>query len=381
MKKREIKQTRESGMYKIGALLPLTGKDARYGQWIKEALELGKEEINQKGGIKGRELAVVYEDDVASPKKAVLGMKKLCQKFKVPVVFGSWASSCVSTQIPIAKKTKTMVLAEAIAPRIESTGGYVLRIQPEAEYYLKRLVPFVYFDLKIKRVCILNVKNDFGITQGRTFKQFFENFGGKIIYSEGFSQGEKNFKTKLIRIKKEKPEAVFVPAYTEIIPLLKQAKKLKLKVRFLASVPFENPDILSQTKEAAERVIYPYHYSPDPNNIVDLRFRKRYKQKYKREPEGFAALAYDGIYIIAKALKNWGQKDRESLKNEFYKIHHFGVTGEIVFDETGNPIKKIVIKTVKNGKFIKIKEKREKLYLRKTGEPFPKPYPSYHSLE
>lgn len=383
MKKRKIKQYRQLGIYRIGALLPLTGKDARYGQWIKEALELGKEEINQKGGIKGRELAVVYEDDAASPKKAVLGMKKLCQKFKVPVVFGSWVSSCVSAQIPIAKKTKTIIVAEAIAPRMEKTGGYVFRIQPEAEYYLKRLVPFTYFDLKIRKVGILYIKNDFGLTQANTFRNLFENLGGKVILSEGFLQGEKNFKTKLSRIRKEKPEAVFIPAYTEIISLLKQAQQLrdKLKIKFLASVPFENPDILAKAKRTAEDVIYPYHYMPDPENPINQKFRKNYQKIYKKEPEGFAALAYDGIYIIAKALKNWDQNNRESLKEEFYKVHHYGATGEIVFDETGNPIKKIVIKTVKNGKFVKIKESRERLYLRKTGEPLPKPYPFYHSLE
>jgi branched-chain amino acid transport system substrate-binding protein len=366
----------------IGAILPLSGKASIYGKWIQEALELGKEEINEEGGINGKQLEIIYEDDSANPRKARLAMKKLCQKLKVPIVFGSWASSCVSAQIPIAYKTKTIVLAEAIAPKLKKTGGYVFSIQPSAEYYIKKLVPFVYFDLKVKKVSILYVKNDFGTTQAKVFQTLFENFGGKIISKIGFRQGETNFRGVLKKIKKEKPEALFVPAYTEIVPIIKQAKELNLKVKFIASIPFENPEIIKQLKKSAEGVIYPSHYVPDPKNPEDVKFRKEYKKKYKREPEGFAALAYEGIKIIAKALRNWDGKDRESLKNEFYGLHYFGPTGETIFDETGHPIKKIVIKTVKNGKFVKVKETGEKLYLRYAGKPiFPYSSFRYHSEE
>jgi len=345
---------------KIGALLPLTGEDRQYGHWIKEGLELGREEINAHDGINGKDLEIIYEDDAANPKKAVIGMKKLCEKMKVPVVFGSWASSCVTAQIPIARRTKTVVLAEAISPKISKTGGYVYVIQPNATYYLKKLAPFTFFDLKVRKVGILHVQNDFGVGQKDTFKEIFENLGGKIIHIEKFSQGQSNFQKELSNIKKDNPEALFVPAYTEIIHILKQARKMALKMKFLTSPPFENPEILTAVGKAAEGVIYPYHYAPDPENIVDLGLRKKYKKVYGREPEGFAALAYDGIHIIAKALRNCGE-DRECLKKAFYRMHHYGVTGEIVFDETGNPIKKIIIKTVKKGRFVSYKLRTQQM--------------------
>ncbi|MEM5871964.1 MAG: ABC transporter substrate-binding protein, partial [Candidatus Aenigmatarchaeota archaeon] len=254
----------------IGAILPLSGKSSIYGKLIQEGLELGKEEINMEGGIKGKMLEIIYEDDEANPKKAFWAMKKLCEKNKVPIVFGSWASSCVSAQIPIARKNKTILLAEAIAPKLKKTGGYFFSIQPHAEYYIKSLVPFVYFDLKIKKICILYVKNDFGVAQVNVFHTFFENLGGEVLFKKGFRQGEKNF-TKLIKIvKKQNPQAIFIPSYTEIIPFLKQAKKLKLKTKFLTSVPFENIEILKELNKLAEGVIYPHHYTKDPTNPVDV---------------------------------------------------------------------------------------------------------------
>jgi branched-chain amino acid transport system substrate-binding protein len=344
------------GKIRIGAILPFSGEAARYGQWIQEGLELGKEEINSKGGINNKRLQIVYQDDAAEPEKAARAMKKLAEDFKVPIVFGSWASSCVLAQVPIAEKTKTIVLAEALSPKILKVGEYIFSIQPDARYYLERLVPFALFDLDLKKISILYVNNDFGKDQADYFKKLFEKYGGKILSTQEFTQGQNDFKKELTKIQKEKPDALFIPAYTEIIPLLKQTKKLGLKIQILASPPFENPDILKQAAEAAEGVIYPYHYSPNPANELDVEFRKKYQKKYGREPEGFTALAYDGIQIIAKALKKCSQ-DRKCLKDEFHNIYYFGITGEVVFDKTGYPIKKIIIKMVKNGKFLEYNPK------------------------
>lgn len=97
--------------------------------------------------MNGKLFEIIYEDDATNPKKAISGMKKLLEKINAPIIYGSWAFSCVSVQVPIDRKTKTIVIAEAIAPRMKNTGGYLFRIQPEAEYYLKKLAPFVYFDL------------------------------------------------------------------------------------------------------------------------------------------------------------------------------------------------------------------------------------------
>lgn len=345
-------QSQKSGTIKVGALLPLTGNASEYGQWIKKSLELGKDEINAQGGIGGKKLKIIYEDDQADPKKAVLGMKKLCAKHKVPIVFGSWASSCVSAQAPIAQKTRTVVLAEAIAPKLTKGRDYLFSIQPSAAFYIEKLAPFAFFDLGVKKMGVLYMKNDFGISQKDYFKKIFKKVGGKIVLEQSFLQGQNDFKKELTKIKKAKIQTLFVPAYTEIVQILLQAKKMGLNIKFLASPPFENKEIIKKAGSAAEGVVYPYHYAPDPANILDVKFRKNYRRKYKEDPEGFAALAYIGINLIAKALKACGGKKNE-LKKIFYQIHYYGITGEVVFDKGGNPVKKIIIKTVRRGKFVR----------------------------
>jgi branched-chain amino acid transport system substrate-binding protein len=351
---------KEPKVIKIGAILPLTGKAAKYGQYIKQGLELALEEINSEGGINGRKLEIIYEDDQADPKQAASAMSKLAEINKVPIVFGSWASSCVLAQAPIAERTKTVIMAEAISPQIRDAGDYVFRIQPDARYYLKQLVPFVFDTLKIKKIAILYINNDFGVDQAKVFKETFENLGGKIVYESGFPPGTSDFRGEINKIKNLSPEGIFIPAYTEIAVFLKQAQEAGLKSQFIASVPFENPEIVALAKEAAEKVIYPYHYGSEGTNELDIKFRKKYIEKYGYEPDGFAALAYDGLKIIAHVLKKVGPNS-ERIKNELYKVKEFpGVTGPTTFDDHGDVIKPIVIKTVVNGKFINFNLVRNK---------------------
>jgi len=343
---------KEPEVIKIGAILPLTGKSARYGQYISQALELAREEINQKGGIKGKKLEIIYEDDQADPKQAASAMMKLVNINKVPIVFGSWASSAVLAQAPIAERSKTVIMAEAISPKIRDAGDYIFRIQPDARFYLEKLVPFVYKSLNIKKIAILYVNNDFGVDQAAYFKKKFEELGGKVVYESGFSPGTDNFRGEIEKIKNISPEGVFVPAYTEIGFFLKQAAEMKLRSQFIGSVPFENPEILSIAGSSAEGVIYPYHYAPNDKNKLDVEFREKYRERFGSYPDGFAALAYDGLKIIAHVLRVAGANS-ERIKEELYKVKDFpGVTGTSTFDDHGDVIKPIVIKTVKNGQFV-----------------------------
>lgn len=348
--KKEEPQAKE---IKIGAILPLSGGSAQYGIWIKEALELGREEIDAKGGINGKPLVILYEDDQADPKIAANAMQKLAAFDRVPVVYGSWASSCVLAQAPIAEKTKTVVIGEAISPKIRDAGDYVFRMQPDARYYVRQLVPFVRHNLKISKVTTLYVNNDFGSDQAKVFSDEFEKLGGRIFSSDAFEQGATDFKTELTKVKAENPEAIFCPAYTEIAVILRQAKELGITQQFFASVPFENPDIVKAAGDAAEGVIYPHHFDSDSTDSDVRDYQRRYRAKYGHSSEGFGALAYDGIYIIAHVLKEYGES-ADGIKEGLYNVKNFrGVTGETAFDSYGDVIKPIIIKTVRNGRFVR----------------------------
>ncbi len=347
-KKEEVKKEE---VIKIGAILPLSGDNAQYGIWIKEGLDLKTDLINDGGGINGKKLEILYEDDQAKAPQAANAMQKLANVDKVPIVFGSWASSAALAEAPIAEASKVVVMAVAISPKIRDAGDYIFRIQPDARYYIKALVPFIIDSLKLKTACVLYVNNDFGVDQKDVFKTEFEKLGGTVLSTEEFKQGGTDFRTQLLKMKAKKPTCIFIPAYVEAGYILKQAKEMGINTQFIGSIPFENPDILEIAGDAAEGVIFPHHFDQGSLDTLVMQYQKAYFEKYARNSEGFAALAYDGLTAIVEVIKKCGATG-SCIKDELYKIKDLpGVTGTTTFDDHGDVVKPILIKVVKDGAF------------------------------
>ena len=342
---------KEADEIKIGAIIPLTGSSAQYGKWMKDALDMACKEINDDGGINGKQLSIIYEDEAGDPKTAASAMQKLADIDRVPIVFGAFNSGCVLAQAPIAEKTKTPILAEAQSPRIRDAGDYIFRIQPDSRLYMKYFIPYIYDNLKIHRIAILYVNNAFGSDITDIFTDSYEKLGGKIVYKEAFQQGAIDFKAQLSKIKQLKPEGVFIPAVGEIGYILKQSYELGISIQFLGSAPTESQDVLLTAGKGADGVIYCHHFDSESQDTMAIDFTRKYKSLYNREAEGYSALAYDGLRIIAKVLKECNT-DKECIKDALYRTQNFpGVTGLTSFDDHGDVIKPIYIKTIKNGKF------------------------------
>ena len=338
----------------IGAILPLSGNSAQYGKFCQEGFQLALDEINKQGGVKGSPLRVIWEDDQGIPSSAAAAMTKLTTIDNVPIVFGSWASSCVLAQAPIAEANRIPILAEAQSPKIRDAGDYVFRIQPDSRYYLRVLAPYACQKLSLKKLAILYLNNDYGVDQAAVFRGLVEGLGSKIVFEEGFPQGAQDFRAVLTKLKATQPDGVFVPAYAEAGLILKQAAELGIKSQFLGSAPMESPDVVLTAGKAAEGVIYVHHFDPDSNDARVKKFQKNYEAKYGHAPEGYAALAYDAAYVLAHIL---GKCDgsRECLKDELYKVQNLpGVSGPTSFDDHGDVLKPIVVRTIKDGKFITI---------------------------
>jgi len=336
---------------KIGAILPLSGKNATYGNEIKNAIDLAIEEINNSGGINGRKIEVIYEDDQADPKVGVNAMQKLVNIDKVPVVLGSWVSGVVVASAPIAEKAKVIVMAEAIAPAITNAGDYIFRIQPSATYYSDKLMEVVINKLGLKKIAIIYINNEFGVALRDTLRSATQRLGGQIVAEESYMPGDSDFRSQLTKIKSVNPEALFIGGYQEQINIIKQANELGLKTQFLAGPPFESQTTIQSLGNLAEGVIYPYHFAVEKANPKTISYMEAYKKKFGVETGGFAPLMYDAVYIIANAMKKC-ETNTDCIKTELYNTNYNGVSGNITFDKNGDPIIPIIIKTVKNGKFV-----------------------------
>ncbi len=337
----------------IGALLPLSGKNAFYGNEIKNAIDLALKEINSVGGINGKKLRVVYEDDQSDPKTGVGAMTKLIYQNRVPVVLGSWVSGVVIASAPIAEKNKTIVMAEAISPAITGIGDYVFRIQPSATQYSSKLIKVVRERLGVNRIAVLYINNEFGVTLRDSVRSEILSDGGVVAAEESYNQGEIDFRVQLTKIKETGPEALFIGGYQEQSLIIRQAHELGLSILLLAGPPFENRSIIEELGELAEGVIYPYHFVEQTTRPKTLEYLKNYEQKFGVPSGGFAPLMYDAVYIVTQAIERC-DTDTKCIKNTLYKTSYDGVSGRIRFDINGDPILPIVIKTVKNGEFVKL---------------------------
>lgn len=337
---------------RIGALLPLSGKNEYYGKEVQNAIELARAEINEQGGIGGRPLEVVYEDDKADPKIGVSSMNKLITTDRVSVVLGSWASGVVLATAPIAEEHKVVIMAEAIAPKISEAGDYVFRMQPSAVFYVRALLDGLS-GLGVRRLAVLYINNEFGralydtvLTDARK-----QNIG--VVASESYAEGDQDFRTQLLKIKEQNPDALFIGGYQEQASAVRQARELGFTGKILASATFENHTLVAELGPLAEGVVYPYHFSSDTTNPKAQSYLRRYQEKYGVASGGFGAAMYDGVFIVAETLRKCGE-NTACIKDALYNTRNEGVNGTITFDSNGDPLMPIILKTVKDGKFVQL---------------------------
>jgi branched-chain amino acid transport system substrate-binding protein len=354
-----VMQTRrEAKEIKIGAILPLTGDAGFYGESIKKGIEIGVEEINKMGGIKGKKLIVLYEDSKGLPSEGISAFNKLVKIHKVSCVIGDAISSVTLAIAPIAEKNKVVVLSPlSSAPAITNAGDFIFRNVPSDLFGGKVAAYFAVRDQKWRSLGILYINNDFGVGLKDVFLNTVNSLGGKIVITEAYEPGSTDFRTHLMKIKQAHPDAVFLIGYREVPQILIQTKEIGLNVKFLGTGLIEDPYIVKVAKDAAEGVFFTQlQYTPDSPKLIVKKFVQNFEKKYGIKPNIISAYGYDALKVLAFAMER-SNLNSEDIKKNLYNIKKFeGVTGEISFDENGDVIQPMGVKIIKNGKFMWFKE-------------------------
>ncbi len=348
------KPIKEETVIKIGAIMPLTGDGAKYGETAKNAINLAIDEINEKKSTK-KKIEVIFEDSKGDPKTGVLAVQMLISTHNVPVIIGGLFSSVTLAVSPILNKNKVVLLSPtSSAPEITNAGDYIFRNCASDIFEGNIMAEFSIRKMKLEKVAILYVNNDYGLGIKDVFTTNYIKLGGEILISETFDQGTTDFRLQLSKIKKYNPDAIYIIGYKELAQLLRQSRELDINKQFLSTVMFEDPEILKIAGDSAEGVIYSARtYDPKSNAHNIKKFVKKYVDKYNVEPDIFAALSYDAIKIISLAiLESNAELTAESIKNYIYTVKHYpGIVGDTTFDKNGDVIQQAVIKIVRGGKF------------------------------
>ena len=346
---------KETKDIKIGAILPLTGDMAKFGESFKNGIDLAVDEINSENGIYGANIQIIYEDDTGEGKQAVSAFRKLINQDKVQSVIGGVMSSTAMPIAPIAEENKIILFSPtATAPALSKYKEYFFRIQPSDNYEGKVMAEFVYKQLNATEVALFYVNNDWGQGLTEVFKNELITLGGRISIEDNYELGDTDFRTQITKIKSVSPEYLYLLGYLqELSIILRQIRELGLKSRILSAYSFHDPKLLQISAEVAEDAIFTMPtYDPESKDPQVTEFVKRYMAKYKEEPDMFAAHSYDCIKILEYVMQK-GALEGTEISIYLHNLTDYpGVTGKTTFDVNGDVIKPLKFFTVRNGQFI-----------------------------
>jgi branched-chain amino acid transport system substrate-binding protein len=346
-----IQTGREPKDIEIGAILPLTGSSAQYGQWSKNGAELAVDEINRQGGIKGRKVKIIYEDSRTDAKEGVSALNNLSAIYKVQAII-SESSGVVLAIAPVVEEKKIVQLnIGAVNPQIRKAGDYTFSNINDADIEAYEMAEYAYNKLGIRKLAILYATTSYGKGNRDAIKEKFKSIGGIIVADESFDENSGDFRTQIIKIRETAPDAIYVVAVTKDAALiLRQARELGIKTQLLSATFFEGKDLLDIAGNAAEGTIYTSTVlNATSHRIQD--FIANYRNKYGLDPEIYSATAYDAIHIYALAIGKVGYYGEE-IKKYMYTIENYpGISGLTSFDVDGAVEKPILFKKVINGKF------------------------------
>ena len=340
---------------KIGAILPLTGGQASVGQDVYHGMALANEKINANGGINGKKLEIVVQDDESDVTKGISVYQNLAQvqDVKINVITISGITLGV---MPLAEKDKTILFNVASAStKISSAGDYIFRDcilpQEDAKFLAKSI-----YDLGYHKIGIVVSNAEGTLSPVELFKKEYTAFGGEIIFEEKYEFNSKDYRDVLSKVKSYNPDAVYMSSYAnEAGILLTQAKQLSVQPQWFANYFVGDPAILKVAGDSMNGLIFSHFFDANSNDPLVVEYQKEYRAKYGEDSEAYAALGYDATNIIASAMKNCkNPEDPECIKDELYKIKNYpGVTGLTSFDSNGDTSKQLILMTVKDGKFVR----------------------------
>jgi len=346
---------------KIGEFASLSGKEATFGVSSHEGTLLAVEELNAAGGLLGKKLELITEDDLSKAGEPATVVNKLIARDGVVAVLGEVASSRSLEAAPICQQNKIpMISPSSTNPKVTETGDYIFRVCFIDPFQGTVMANFATKTLKARKVAIFtDVKSDYSKGLAKFFKESFVASGGQVVTELDFNGGDKDFKAQLTAIKSANPDAVFVPGYyTDAALICIQAKQLGLNVPLFGGDGWESEDLIKIGKDAVEGQYFSTHYHPDVSSPRSKAFVEAYKKRWKNSdgtpklPDAMAALGYDSAMILADAIKRAGTTDGPKVRDALAASRDFdGVTGKTTINEKRDATKSAVILQVKDGKF------------------------------
>lgn len=350
---------------KIGVNMELSGAAGGYGNQMKQGIQMATKEINDKGGVnvngKKKKIKLIIKDNKTSTSTSASIAAQLSNNDKVNAIIGTATTNAGTAAIPNETKAKVPALSpSATDPNftLQKNGKvqpYVFRACYQNNFQGGTAAKFMTNNLKAKRVAVLGDNStDYGTGLAKAFKK---QFTGKVVDTQYFSAGDKDFNAILTSFKNKKIDAIYAPGYySEIGLIIKQARQIGLNVPIVGSDGMADAKLVQIAgAKNASNIYYttPFSQTVAKTNPTAAKFLKAYKARYHTEAPTFSALAYDSVYMIKQAIEKEKSANSVKITKGLAKIKDFdGVTGKITIDSKHDASKPIAVEHLNNGKVV-----------------------------
>ncbi len=351
---------------KIGVIQPLSGPVAASGNYVRMGAEIGRDWINGRGGVLGRQVQLLIEDNKSDPKEAATAAEKLIVRDKVPVIVGAWGSSMTLAAMPkLEEYGVPMVVETSSAATITRRGNpWVFRISPPSEMEALGLNRYMK-DLAVKKADFLAVNTDWGRGAVQAFGDLVKKSGATVGAAEFMEQAATDMSAQLNKLKADSSDTLFLTTSVEQITLvLKQAQEQRVVRKVITTGGSSSPtQLIKQAGAAAEGTYHIVFFLPwFPEAMPDGKLAKAFVDEWAKRGHPFEGLTegfrgHDGVLTAVEAIKIAGKPEPKAVRDALWKVNVMGVNGPIKFEqdgpqgkESGQSRPSIFIVQVKDGK-------------------------------
>jgi branched-chain amino acid transport system substrate-binding protein len=348
-----------SVVVKIGNLAPNTGVGAAFGETQTNGALLAVEEINAQGGIPGvGKIEMVTEDSGSTPTGAVNAANKLIQQHKVIAIVGEAMSGNTLAVVPVtARAGVSQLTAMSSAPTITQQGSpYIFRVQITAARSGIALGNYLAKDKGFKKIAIINDTNEFGTNYAASVEQALRANNAGPSTRQSYNTGDKDFSAQLLRVRDAGADAVVLSSqFVDGALILTQMRQLGIRIQTAGPDALANFRVIELAGAAADGLIFTNSYVDTVDDPKIKQFATKFEARFRKRSDNGAALSYDCVYILAKAIEKAKSTDLRLVRNAVAGVEYEGITGKIRFDKDGDALRDPIIFSIKGTGYVVLK--------------------------
>ena len=342
---------------RIALTAPLTGNLSQYGESFRNTVELACKQWNEKGGVLGNEVELVIEDTAGDSAQAATVAQKITSDTSIFAQVGDFNTACCLAAQPIYDMNGMIQISPTCSAVNFAVGSkWSFECLGTQDVQGEFMANWAY-ENGARKVAILYLNSDWGISVDQGFAKAFVALGGEIVIEEPYNDGETDFSAALTKLRETEPDALYIACYYN------DGASINIQREVLGwDIPVYHPgtvyssDFLSIGGSAVEGVLTNVGFYPDDPTPEAKDFIEEYTATYGTAPDYYGACAYDAFNVLLTAIEKTGELDREKVRETLAATEGFeGVSGSITFDENGDAHKSYIKLTIKDNAYVVVR--------------------------